>query len=153
MSKSEPTVLDSKASITMFRHSGEALEGSYRVESNDTVELAAGSATMKCLGSGTILLASVQLDKSFHVENLNGSPVSVGKVCERTKTVLFTSTQAVILDINEFTVFDEDINAAIPRNTATGLYESETIISQSHTQQTSQKKQRYQYLASAPGTC
>lgn len=123
------SILDSGASISMFRESSEADNGTYLAGSDDVVELAAGSTPSECLGTGSLSIVNISLKGSLHVDHLNGTLISVGHICDQGNTVVFTKDDAVILNLTKFSVRDNDIIEVIPRNKHSRLYESDRISS------------------------
>lgn len=117
-------VLDSGASTTMFKEISEAVKGTYRKGSKESVQLAAGSTDAGCLGKGTIMVGSIPLVDSIHVQNLNNTLYSVGQICDNDKIVVFTKENGVILNLTGFTVDSDNVIAIAKRNSkGSGLYE------------------------------
>lgn len=83
---SSQSVLDSGATISMFKHKNESKQGTYRNGSKRTVELAVGSDEVDCLGEGTICLENIELKNSIHVDGLNETLCSVGQICDKSVT-------------------------------------------------------------------
>ncbi len=77
---SNPPILDSGASVTMFAKKKDAESGSYKAGSSSTVQLAAGKDKVPCLGSGTLKFGNLSLPDAVHVQDLNGTLVSVGQI-------------------------------------------------------------------------
>lgn len=67
----------------------------------------------------------------MHVDKLNGTLVSVGQLCDEQKTIVFTKSEAIILEVTKFSVKKEKIVAVVPRNKQSGLYESPQLTSHS----------------------
>lgn len=96
-----------EASVAMLRKPDEVVEGSCRQGFNHTVELAAGSTTSKCLGSSTIAIGNISLERSLHVKRFNETLLSVGQICNQDKVVVFTKHKVVILNITKFSASEE----------------------------------------------
>ncbi len=115
--------LDSGASVSLFKSTKETVPGTYERGSDETVQVAVGSKPIPCAGKGTLLMDSLQIPESLHVDRLNDTLVSVGQICDLGRIIVFMDTQAVILKATSFTVDESDIEATVPRNELTGLYE------------------------------
>lgn len=102
--KPSVSILDSGATITMFKEKYETEDGSYKKGSNDTVELAVGSEEIDCLVKGTVSLENIKLDNSVHVDGLNETLFSVGQICDTGRIVVFTKSEAVIINQDRFSV-------------------------------------------------
>eukprot|EP00171_Calliarthron_tuberculosum_P002619 IDg2619t1 len=89
-------ILDSGASVSMFKSTQETLKGTYTEGLIDTIQLAA--------------------------ESLNDTLVSVGQICDQEHITVFTAKEAVILKITTFSVSSEDVVSIVPRERSTGLY-------------------------------
>lgn len=116
-------LIDSGASTSMFKKPIDAYTGTYRKGSNDVVQLAAGSKPIKCLGTGTLRVNSIELPGSLHVNELNNTLISVGEICDQNKIVAFTKNEGVVLDMEGFNIEPDKVIAIAKRSTQTGLYE------------------------------
>lgn len=114
--------LDSGANKTFFRSQDETSAGSYVPGSISSVQLAAGSKNAPCLGEGTLELGPLSLPDSIHVKNLNTTLVSVPQICDQDKIVVFTKSEAVILDTNKFAADRALIDVVVSRDKESGLY-------------------------------
>ena len=116
------TVLDSGASVTMFKAESEAEKDSYVKGSDVIVHVAAGSESTPCLGTGSLKLDKLTVPDSLHVKDLNDSLVSVGHICDSERIIVFTANEAVILNVKNFSVVKDDIIEVVPRDKDTKLY-------------------------------
>ena len=121
----DPPVLDSGASTTMFRCKSEAMDKTYVEDSRESVTLAAGGKTVKCIGEGTVRIGAIELPNSLHVQQLHGTLVSVGQICDQSKLIIFTDKEAIIMKKKVFEIDPDDIELVVNRNSDTGLYELE----------------------------
>lgn len=133
MNSSQPAALESGASTSMFQHPAEAIKGTYQNEFAVSAELAAGSLPSKCLGTGMLSIAGINLNKSVYVEQLNGTLISLGHICNQDKTILFTKNESIILNLTEFIKSLEGIAGKITRDKITRLYEGRKIILRKNT--------------------
>lgn len=122
-SQHDPPVLDSGASTTMFRDENEVIDGTYVGDSQEKLTLAAGGKSVKYNGQATIGVGGLNLPSSLHVQQLHGTLVSVGHVCDQSKMVMFTNKEAIIMKKKPFEVLENDVHLIIKRNFDTGLYE------------------------------
>ncbi len=122
----DKSILDSGASTSFFKYKSEVLEGSYIKKGCGPVQLAAGDASAKSLGQGTLCVKDILLPNSIHISNLNSTLISAGKVCDTKRLVVFTSKEAVVLELDNFSVDREKIVAIAKRNATSGLYEFES---------------------------
>jgi hypothetical protein len=111
-----PPCLDSGSTTTMCHSEDESLKDTYCLGSKDTVQLAAGTETAKCIGSGTFDYEHLLLPDAVHVQGLNGTLVSVGHICDQGRLVVFNAKTAVILDTNTFTADDDLVMTTVPIN-------------------------------------
>lgn len=114
-------ILDSGATENMFCEISEAAPGSYRKGSEDAIQLAAGQDPVPCEGTGTLSLDGLQLQNCVHASDLNGTLISVGKICDQNRAILFTASGAVVLKCKKI-----DINPSLIESEAVrdddGLY-------------------------------
>ena len=123
VTKNDKSILDSGASTSFFKHKIEAINGTYAKGAKGSVQLAAGDSTAQCLGNCTIQINDFLLPNNIHVNDLNSRLVSVGKVCDTHRIVVFTSKKAVILNVDNFSVESNKIEEIASRSPTTGLYE------------------------------
>lgn len=89
------------------------------------MKLAAGKSTAKCIGHGTIQVEGVKLPESANIQNLSSTLISVGKTYDSHRTIVFTSKEAIVLNLSTFSVSSKDIEEIANRNPESGLYEFE----------------------------
>lgn len=116
MYKSLSTILDSGASISMFKRKSEATYGTYKKRSDDTEELAAGNEKMGCLGRATVTVKNMKLKNYVHVDGLNETLLYVGHICDTCQVVIFTKSEVVVLNTGSFSVVEDIIEAVVLRN-------------------------------------
>lgn len=106
----------------MFKSKSETKRGSYEKGSVEEVQLAVSTDPAKCVGKGNLEIETLNITVSMHVSDLNVTLVSVGQVCDQGRICVFTSKEAVILNLKKFIVDKNDIIAVIPRVRSTSLY-------------------------------
>lgn len=79
----------------MFVYTNKASDSTYKPESRDIVKLVTGFKQMKCLGSGTINVGSIQLKNSVDVDKLDGALVSDDQMCNADNVIIFTKKEAI----------------------------------------------------------
>ncbi len=55
-------------------------------------------------------------------QDLNGTLVFVGQICDQEKIVVFTAKETVILNNNSFSVNESDVLKIVKRQKQTGVY-------------------------------
>ena len=119
--KRDDPILDSGASENLFCDEEETVQGTYKSGSKDSIQLAAEKSPVPCDGHGTLEIEELQLKNSFHVSSLNGTLVSVGRVCDQGKSVLFTAKSALVIDHPDVQIDKNIIDRVLSRN-EDGLY-------------------------------
>lgn len=113
--------LHCEASISMFRQKKDAIKSSYSAGSEDTARLAAGDATAKCLGTGTLSYVNLNAGNAFHVQGLHDTPVSVDEIYDDGNLVVFMAKEAVVQDMAKFSVDPSNVIAILSREPGTKL--------------------------------
>ena len=119
----ELSIIDSGVSTSMFKEKREAETGPYICISTETVHLAPEGSSASVLGEGSMQFGSVELSRSIHIDNLNSTSYSVGKICGAKRIVVFTANQGIILSMKAIIVDEDKVIVTANRSKSTGLYE------------------------------
>ena len=115
-------IFDSGTSISIFKNTTDAEQGTYRKGSNDIVELAAGLKPVHWFGTVDLEVDNISLHRSLNTSHFNNALLSVGKICDQNEIVTFTNSKGEVLVVEGFDVDADKVIAIAKRNYQNGLY-------------------------------
>lgn len=83
-------IWDFDATVSMFKDFSKLDPSLYQSGSSKVVKIAAHEAKAKCLGERSIKLGTQLLNNCVHVKELNTALLSVGQICDKSSSVIFT---------------------------------------------------------------
>lgn len=120
-------ILDSGASVSLFRSPTKSVSKSYQEGSSERVQLAANEAQAKSLGEGTLNVGNVLLNSCVHVERPSNTLFSGGYMCDAEQIVALTKTEVFVVDLNSNGINRDAIISIFHRSSRSRLYKTDML--------------------------